>query len=98
MGGGTQAAKVLSAHNPRGASVQHSFHHLRFEQPDPERQPGVPSVVQVGTVSFDTRPTGADAILNLGVEVCALDDSPTMVHKINCLFIPLAYRLNSQRV
>ena len=98
MVGSTQAVKVLRAHNPRGTSVQHSFHYLPFEQPDLERQPGVPSFVQLGTVFSDTRPSGADATLNLGVKVRALADTTTKVHKLGCLFISLSCRFNSQGV
>ena len=94
MVGTTKAAKVLRAHCPRGTSVQHSFHYLRFDQPDLERQPGVPSVVQLGTVFSGNRLTGADATLNLGVNVRALTDSTTKEHKIDRLFIPLPCRLN----
>ena len=97
MVGGTQAAKVLSAHSPHGTSVQYSFHHLRFEQPYIiitvsysilqnltvpcsilqylERHADVLSIVQLGTVCSDTRPSGADVKLNPGAEVRALANS-----------------------
>ena len=56
------------------------------------------SVVQLGIVFSDTRPSGADTTLNLDVKVRALADSTTKVHKLGRLFIPLPCRLNSQRV
>ena len=78
-----QAAKPLSAHSRRGISVQDSFHHLRFEQSYLERQSGVPSIVQLGTVSSDNRPSAADATLNFYVKVHALADRYT--HSVICL-------------
>ena len=96
---GTQAEKALSARSPRGTSAQHSFHHLRFEQPDLERQPDVPSIEHLIDVSSDTLPSGADATLHLVVEVRALADSTTIRYKLGCLFnTQLTCRLNSQRV
>ena len=74
MVGSTLAGKVLGAYSPRGTSVQHSLHYLRFEKPDFERQSGISSVVQLGTVFPDTRPSSADTTLNLDVKVRTLAD------------------------
>ena len=64
----------MGAHSPRATSIQDSFH-------DFEQKLSFLSVVRLRTASSDPRPSDTNATRNLGVEVRALADSTTMVHK-----------------